>query len=111
MPASAPAVNDAASLLAHIASLANEGKSAEARAACEEAGLDYDGLKAKQEQEGGGPPKFSADAELQRLRDIVALGKNAGTNFPEAEALLAGLRSEREDIAERLAAYERMWDG
>lgn len=35
VPASAPAVNDAASLLAHIASLANEGKSAEARAACE----------------------------------------------------------------------------
>jgi hypothetical protein len=69
--------------------LAEEGKAQgeeRARAECAKVGVDYDKLVAKQREEGGGPPKFSAREELTRMRCMVELAKIGGISTPEAEA-------------------------
>ncbi len=43
----------------------------EARERCKELGLDYDKLLEKNQGKQGGPPKYSADAELARMRQTV----------------------------------------
>jgi uncharacterized protein YjbI with pentapeptide repeats len=59
-----------------------------ARAQCAEQGIDYDAL-IKSAEARGGPPAFSADKELERLRDLAELSRNAGGAFPDIEQKLA----------------------
>ncbi|MFP8872572.1 MAG: DUF2169 domain-containing protein, partial [Myxococcota bacterium] len=59
---------------------------AEARKQCEEHDIDFDKLVAEKQAEQGGPPKFSADEEFQKIVDQVELGRNAGMPIEAAEA-------------------------
>lgn len=61
----------------------------QARARCLELGVDFDKLVADSKKGGGGPPKFRADAELARLRDLELLFANAGGATPEISTKLA----------------------
>lgn len=72
------------------------------------AGLDYDAEVRKMKQEGAGPPKFSADKELERLRDIQTLCQNANVEAPELDRVLADPdteRSLRDAEAQAVEAY------
>lgn len=60
---------------------------ADARRLCAAQGLDYDAIVEKNRRAAGGPPKFSAVQELQRLRDLAELGRNAGAPVPEVDKL------------------------
>ncbi|MEO5729246.1 MAG: pentapeptide repeat-containing protein, partial [Byssovorax sp.] len=83
---------------------------AHARARCEEVGVDFDKLLADGRKGGGGPPKFRADAELERLRDIELLFVNSGGTTPEISAKLADpafLTQLRAIEAQYLDAYRR----
>ncbi len=55
-----------------------------AREQCAAEGLDYDALVAGAAK--GGPPEFSADAELEKLRDLAELSRNTGGMLPDIEA-------------------------
>ncbi|WP_437871002.1 DUF2169 domain-containing protein [Sorangium sp. So ce363] len=76
----------------------------EARELCAEQGLDFDEAVAKGKREGGGPPKFSADEELARLRELAEVGRTAGAPMEDLEAKLAdpafaaGLRKAEENV-------------
>ncbi|WP_437959509.1 DUF2169 domain-containing protein [Sorangium sp. So ce119] len=61
----------------------------EARKLCAEQGIDFDEMVAKGKREGGGPPKFSADEEVARLRELAEAGRKAGAPLAELEAKLA----------------------
>lgn len=82
---------------------------ADARRRCEEAGLDFDAIHAAAVDQQGGPPTFSADAELERINAFVELGRNAGMPIPEAEAKLADpeLRSKLEGLERSLKEMYR----
>ncbi len=76
---------------------------ARARAECAKLGVNFDALVAKQREEGGGPPKFSAREELTRLRCMVELANVGGignpedlarVNDPALEAKLVGLEAQ-----------------
>lgn len=62
---------------------------AKARALAEKHGLDFDQLVADAKEKLGGPPKFSADEELDKLDSARQLGVNAGVPLPHVEARLA----------------------
>lgn len=53
------------------------------------AGMDFDAEVRKMKKESVGPPKFSADKELERLRDIQTLCRNANVASPDLDATLA----------------------
>src|SRR5262249_36373211 len=55
---------------------------AEAKKQREAAGIAED-------ERRGGPPKFSAAAELQKLRDMIEMAHNGGTRLPVLEAQVA----------------------
>jgi uncharacterized protein YjbI with pentapeptide repeats len=84
----AEAREQAAKLKAEAAE-ARKKAEAEARRSCAAAGRDYDAAVAENEKKGAGPPKFSARAELEKLRSLVAEARRAGRPNPEAEARLA----------------------
>ncbi|WP_224366484.1 DUF2169 family type VI secretion system accessory protein [Hyalangium versicolor] len=56
-----------------------------AREFCKQHGLDYDKIVAEQKAKQGGPPRFSADAELARLRDAAAQARTLGVPLPQLE--------------------------
>ncbi len=58
------------------------------RKACEEHGLDFDKLLAEAKGNEGGPPKWSAKAELERLNEMATLSANTGVELPEVARLL-----------------------
>ncbi len=60
-----------------------------ARAACIANGLDYDTIVRDQKKGQGGPPTFTAEGELAKLRAQAELGANAGVPLPHVEAQLA----------------------
>lgn len=62
---------------------------AQARRQCQEAGIDYEKVLLEQKKRQGGPPKFSAEAEIEKLRDMLELAQNAGVRLPAVEAQLA----------------------
>jgi len=74
----------------------------DARKACEEAGVDFDANMAAQRREEGGPPKYRADEELQRLEEQLVLGRNAGVRLEHVEAQLAD-----PNLRTKLATVER----
>lgn len=61
----------------------------EARELCKEHGVDFDELMAKNRAQQGGPPTFSADAELARMRQAVDEVRALGVSLPQIEAQLA----------------------
>lgn len=62
---------------------------ADARAAFDAAGMDYDKLAADAKTKAAGPPKLSPQAERARLQDLAELLRNAGYPNSELEATLA----------------------
>lgn len=62
---------------------------AKARAACEEAGVDFDAVMADAAKQGGGPPTFSARMVLEDLREQSKLASNVGITLPIVEQRLA----------------------
>lgn len=59
------------------------------------AGLDYDEEVKKIKRAAVGPPKFSADKEIERLRDIQQLARNGNVATAELDAALADPETER----------------
>ncbi|MRG90895.1 DUF2169 domain-containing protein [Polyangium spumosum] len=53
------------------------------------AGINYDAEVRRMKKEAAGPPKFSADKELERLRDIQTLCQNANVSTPDLDATLS----------------------
>ncbi|UQA58339.1 DUF2169 family type VI secretion system accessory protein [Polyangium aurulentum] len=74
----------------------------EVEAECRAGGLDFAAIQQKARREAGGPPKFSAEAELERLRDMATLSENAGLPIPEVEDKLSDPR-----LIEKLRAAEQ----
>lgn len=72
------------------------------RAAYAARGMDYDKLFAKIQKESAGPPKFTAESHLQRLRDLCKIARDGG-------APLAPLEAQVEDPAyrEQLVTQEK----
>ncbi|MBW2456963.1 MAG: DUF2169 domain-containing protein, partial [Deltaproteobacteria bacterium] len=68
---------------------------AEIRQLCEDSGVDYDVVMAEAKRASGGPPDFSAAAELERLRDMARLGDNAGVPIPWVAERLADPKLEQ----------------
>ncbi len=62
---------------------------AKARAECEKYGVDFDAIVAANQGQGGGPPTFSAVAEMDKLRDQVQLAQNVGVELPMVNEKLA----------------------
>ncbi|MEJ7729874.1 MAG: DUF2169 domain-containing protein [Polyangiaceae bacterium] len=71
------------------AELARADAEAKARASCAEHGIDYDQAVAAGQAEGGGPPRFSAHQEIERLEDLAEMGDNGGADVTELRAALA----------------------
>ena len=49
-------------------------------------GLDFDAMVEQEKRKGGGPPKFSADEELARMRELAEVGRKGGVPMHELEA-------------------------
>ncbi len=60
-----------------------------ARVAYAELGLDYDQAVEDAERDSKGPPKFSAEKEIERLSEIRQMAQNGGVDTPELDAALA----------------------
>ncbi len=79
----------------HTAELAEVGKQKmadmmkEVEETCRAQGLNYEDVKRKAQRDAGGPPKFRAKAELERLQDIATLHANAGAPIPGAQEKLS----------------------
>lgn len=69
-----------------------------ARALCEEHGLDYEQVLADGRAQGGGPPKLTVESEMRKLHEQLELAQNAGMSLPHVEAQLAD-----PSLTERLA--------
>lgn len=74
----------------------------DARQMCLDNGLDFDKLLADAKKKQGGPPKFSAKAEMERLLEMAQLSANAGIGIPEVARLAD------EDLAQKLLQTERV---
>ena len=111
-----PQAQDAASLVhmleeakqkAQLAKERGERKAREQREAAEaraaELGLDLDAMRAKANSDAAGPPKFSADKQLEQLRELFLLSKNANVPLPAVAEQL-----EDPDLADKLAQMETM---
>ncbi len=81
------------------------------RQQCEQTGVDLDKLIADKKADQAGPPKFSAQEELQKIADQVQLGRNAGMPMEQAEARLADPDFEQklEDAEKRLFEVYRKY--
>lgn len=82
---------------------------------CEEHGIDLPTLRAKAKRDNAGPPKFSADAEIERLEQTLIMSRNAGMEIPGLRKRLSdpGLRTtlievqQKLHLAYRLGAHEQ----
>lgn len=74
----------------------------DARRLCAAQGLDYDKLLEEQRRKAGGPPMFSAKGQLEHLRAMAELGRNAGVELPLVEEQLAD-----PGLEDRLVAVEK----
>ena len=68
-----------------------EQKKAEekARADLAKQGLDYDELVEEEKAKSGGPPKFSAEDQMETLRGLATMASNTGMEIPQVTAALA----------------------
>jgi uncharacterized protein YjbI with pentapeptide repeats len=76
-------------------------KLVEMRELCKTNGLDFDKMMADAKKGEGGPPKFSARAEMERLREMEKLQANSGVELPEVAKLLD------EDLEAKLEEAEK----
>jgi uncharacterized protein YjbI with pentapeptide repeats len=87
-----PALQEAAEkqLAEAKATQAKEEKAGEekGRKAFAAAGLDYDKEQREAAKKAGGPPKVTAEGEMTRLRELLALARTGGVAMPELEAVL-----------------------
>lgn len=80
----------------------------EARAHCEARGVDFDSLLEDAKNSGGGPPKFKAQEELDRLEARLSSGRSANYDTSDLEKKLADptLRGQLEALEQQfLASY------
>ena len=92
------------------AEVARKKAEEDARVTCEAHGLDYDALKDEQQKKAGGPPKFTAAGQMEHLREVAQMARNAGVEVPHVEAQLLdpGLRAKLEAVESKLReAYVR----
>lgn len=81
-----------------------------ARELCKKAGIDFDQKVASAQKSAGGPPKFRADDEMARLKNLTTQAKTLGIPLPPAAAAIesprfeARLRKAEESVKE---AYRR----
>jgi uncharacterized protein YjbI with pentapeptide repeats len=61
----------------------------EARAICEQNGIDYEQMMEEARRNSGGPPRFSAREELGKLEQLALACRAQGQPQPELEAMLA----------------------
>lgn len=88
---------------------------AQLRELAREIGQDYEQLRALARRNASGPPKFSAAAELEKLRDLWTLGRNAEADTSDIEQKLesAEFRAQLENAerqlvdAYRISAHDR----
>ncbi|WP_433935429.1 DUF2169 domain-containing protein [Sorangium cellulosum] len=86
----------------------------QARKLCAEQGIDFDELVAKGKREGGGAPKFSADDELARLRELAEAGRKAGAPLEDLEerlanpAFVANLRATEDGLRSTYRAFAHL---
>jgi uncharacterized protein YjbI with pentapeptide repeats len=71
----------------------------EARRQCAAHGLDYDKLVADERKKAGGPPKFSAKAQMDHLHETLEMARNAGVDLPHVEEQLGDPELERKLVA------------
>ncbi|MEO7330809.1 MAG: DUF2169 domain-containing protein, partial [Minicystis sp.] len=69
---------------------------------CAKNGLDFNALREKSRRDAAGPPKFKADDELERLRELHQLSQNAEMPIPGVTERLTDPRLE-----EKLRQTER----
>ena len=62
---------------------------AKVRRDCAAQGIDFDAMVKQSEQEGGGPPKFRAEAELTQMREVAGAARKGGAPMPDLEAKIA----------------------
>src|SRR5262249_17907989 len=65
-----------------------EEAQASARARCEKHQIDFDKLSGRTKKLAGGPPRFSAEKELEKLRDLKTMAENGGVEWPALDARL-----------------------
>jgi len=61
----------------------------ETRKTCARLGVDYDELKRKNTSKATRPPRFSAEAELARMRELAEVGRKLDAPIEDLEAKLA----------------------
>lgn len=71
------------------------------RKLCQENGLDFEKILADARKSQGGPPKFSAKAELDRLHELAILSANSGVAIPELAKLSDPMLADKLVEAER----------
>ncbi|HRI69685.1 MAG TPA: DUF2169 domain-containing protein, partial [Polyangium sp.] len=72
------------------------------RAAYAAQGMDYDKLLLKAKKESAGPPKFTAQSHLQRMRDLCKIARDGGAPLEPLEAQI-----EDPDYREQLLTQEK----
>lgn len=84
---------------------------ANARVTFAQSGIDYDAVTADARKQAAGPPRFSAQREIQRLRDIQTLAHNGNVATPQLDAALddptlrARLEKAERDIRDAYRSY------
>lgn len=96
-PATVPPMDEIADFVASVEQQAKEAiEDAEKRRAasldelrklCAEQGFDFEKLMEDAKRQNGGPPTFSAKAEMERLHDLAVLSANTGVALPELARL------------------------
>ena len=83
---------------------------AQLQAFAKEHDIDLEAARAKAKSEDAGPPRFSADEELERMRDLLELSQNAGTEIPGLAERLADptLRTQLLEVEHQLVRAYRL---
>ena len=99
--------NEAIDAALATAATQKEEALAQARAQCAANGMDFDAMMGQ----GGGPPTFSAQAELDRMESTAAMSRAQGTPAPELEAMIADARYREQlfDSERRLKTAYRLY--
>jgi uncharacterized protein YjbI with pentapeptide repeats len=109
-----PTVMEEAFKKVELAKQESERRKVEAEAhlreLCRENGQDYEAVRAQARRNASGPPKFSAAAELEKLRDMWTLGQNAEADTSDIEEKLESeeFRAQLENAEQQLVDAYRL---
>ncbi|UQA59692.1 DUF2169 family type VI secretion system accessory protein [Polyangium aurulentum] len=81
---------------------------AQSRAAYAERKMDYDALAAQAKKDAAGPPKFTAQGHLDRMRDLCHIAREGGGAMPELEAQLED-PAYRQELVEQETQIREMY--